>query len=313
MTDSQTQDIEKILDQEDRDPILKALDREIRRRIHEKINLPEETSPYILFDLTPRASNDEIKKRYHLLSKTFHPDHFFRKELGPYKRRLETIFSRIQKAYALLKNPIEKEALDRRIAFQNKTPKSTPLKDLKMSPEMERMGKAETFYKLGLEQEKNQNYLEAYNAFVAAIKIIPNRKIYTQAKDRVQGPAFRERSKDLIKLCQKKIKDQGFSEEVFSQLDDIFRMDSQSVECQALLAQAIVALRKIDRLRDAKEMLLRAKSVKPMDLDIQLSLAKALVLFGDNKGAEREARNILKQDEQHADALKFLDKLKQLK
>lgn len=53
--------------------------------------------------LLPRSADEKaIKKAYYRLSKEYHPDKFYRKQLGPYKIKLEAIFNRVTEAYRVL-------------------------------------------------------------------------------------------------------------------------------------------------------------------------------------------------------------------
>ncbi len=53
----------------------------------------------------PGADDRAIKKAYFALSREFHPDRFFRCELGPYANRLSSIFKHILEAYEALSVP----------------------------------------------------------------------------------------------------------------------------------------------------------------------------------------------------------------
>ena len=46
-----------------------------------------------------------IKKAYFALSKQFHPDRYFRRNLGPFAEKLERCFKKILEAYELLSDP----------------------------------------------------------------------------------------------------------------------------------------------------------------------------------------------------------------
>ncbi len=48
------------------------------------------------------ADRKEIKRAYYELAAAFHPDRFFRKRLGPYKAKLEALFSRMTHASEVL-------------------------------------------------------------------------------------------------------------------------------------------------------------------------------------------------------------------
>ena len=53
--------------------------------------------------LLPRSADDKaIKRAYYKLSKEYHPDKFYRKQLGPYKEKLEVIFNKVNEAYRVL-------------------------------------------------------------------------------------------------------------------------------------------------------------------------------------------------------------------
>lgn len=57
-----------------------------------------------------------IKKAYFKLSKVFHPDRYFRREVGCYAPRLDRIFKRIALAYELLADPTTRAELERSMA-----------------------------------------------------------------------------------------------------------------------------------------------------------------------------------------------------
>ena len=52
-----------------------------------------------------KADAKAVKRAYFELSKEFHPDRYFRKEIGAYEKRLHVVFKRILEAYELLSDP----------------------------------------------------------------------------------------------------------------------------------------------------------------------------------------------------------------
>jgi curved DNA-binding protein CbpA len=80
------------------------LDVEVQRRILEfeaSLGLPY----HQLLDV-PRGSEPRVVKRaYFKLSKEFHPDRYFRKEIGVYVQRLERIFKKVLEAHEMLSDP----------------------------------------------------------------------------------------------------------------------------------------------------------------------------------------------------------------
>ena len=59
------------------------------------------------------ADTQAIKRAYFALSKEFHPDRYFRKEIGGFHRRLERVFKKMVEAYELLSDPATRSELER--------------------------------------------------------------------------------------------------------------------------------------------------------------------------------------------------------
>lgn len=85
------------------DPTL-DIDTDVQRRI-----LEFETSlsrPYHeLLGVPVGADPKAVKRAYFKLSKEFHPDRYFRKQIGPYSARLERIFKKVLEAHEILSDP----------------------------------------------------------------------------------------------------------------------------------------------------------------------------------------------------------------
>ena len=80
------------------------IDLDVQRRI-----LEYEASlgrPYHeLLGVQPDATPKEVKKAYFKLSKEFHPDRHFRKEIGTFGARLDRIFKKVLEAHEMLSDP----------------------------------------------------------------------------------------------------------------------------------------------------------------------------------------------------------------
>ncbi|MBW1842907.1 MAG: DnaJ domain-containing protein [Deltaproteobacteria bacterium] len=70
--------------------------------------------PYFeLLDIPRDADAKQIKRAYFSLSKVYHPDRYFRANLGDYTVRLEQIFRKLVEAYELLSDPNTRAEIER--------------------------------------------------------------------------------------------------------------------------------------------------------------------------------------------------------
>jgi tetratricopeptide (TPR) repeat protein len=58
-----------------------------------------------LLDVEQGADAKVVKRAYFKLSKEFHPDRYFRREIGGYSKRLERIFKKVLEAHEMLSDP----------------------------------------------------------------------------------------------------------------------------------------------------------------------------------------------------------------
>jgi curved DNA-binding protein CbpA len=102
------------------DEKLLAEDVDLTQKQKERILLLEakltEWSHYRLFDVPRTSSMAGIKRGYHTASKEFHPDAYFRKDIGSYQNRINKIFVRMKKGYDVLSNKTARQTYDDSIA-----------------------------------------------------------------------------------------------------------------------------------------------------------------------------------------------------
>ncbi len=104
-------------------------DQEIEKQIDPSLEIPEELQRRILvfeaaldqpyhqlLGVKRDADLRTIKKAYFKVSKVFHPDRYFRREIGAYAQHLNRIFRRIALAYELLADPTTRAELERSMA-----------------------------------------------------------------------------------------------------------------------------------------------------------------------------------------------------
>lgn len=296
---------------------LQNLETNFRIDVWSKLESLSNQNPYQILETHPYASTAEIKEAYLALSKRFHPDRFFTKKLGHYKEKLDFIFTHIQKAYAVLKNSIEREALDRQLALQKKStaPAANSLsaedklkRARKLAPEMEKMAKAETYFQEGMKQQKAGNFVAAYNSFGLAAQTYPERDNYSSWMEAVKPMMAKQKAKETMESAMKSA-ELGMTADILKMAQDALRLDPTLPSAQYLVGRGIVELNLVDQIRDAKEMLARAKVGLPKDAGPCYFLAKALLGMGDSKLARRECEEALKRNPKYTAAQKLLEKL----
>ncbi len=74
--------------------------------------LREDSTHYELLNIAIDADRKTVRDAYFALSKRFHPDVYFKREIGPYRERIEGIFRALTRAYDVLGNPRQRAAYD---------------------------------------------------------------------------------------------------------------------------------------------------------------------------------------------------------
>jgi curved DNA-binding protein CbpA len=182
-------------------------------------------SHYSLLNLKRTASHGDIKKAYFKASKEFHPDAYFRKELGTYKRRVDTIFRAMKKAYDVLNDagareeydatlpadfsPVEQEEL-RKLAEAHRQKQVDDKRDarlkarmkerrLKRNPMKERLLKARKLIKMAQTARDEGKLADAARHAKMALEYAPQDREIASVGRRIAEAANAERAKVLVK------------------------------------------------------------------------------------------------------------------
>jgi hypothetical protein len=79
-------------------------------RIRQKYETLAKNDHFRTLELDWHASKASIDKQYFRLSKEFHPDRFFKEDIGPFKEMLDEVFNGIQQAYGVLSDEAQRKA-----------------------------------------------------------------------------------------------------------------------------------------------------------------------------------------------------------
>lgn len=85
---------------------------ELRRRILGLHSVASSLDHYALLGLTRDADKKGVKRSYFELAALFHPDRYFRKNLGSFKPKMEVIFAKVSTAYETLVDKAQRAEYD---------------------------------------------------------------------------------------------------------------------------------------------------------------------------------------------------------
>jgi tetratricopeptide (TPR) repeat protein len=94
---------------------------EVRRRILNAYHAIEGRDFYWILGVPREAEKKVIRNAYFELSKVFHPDAYFGKDLGTFKPRMETVFKRLTEAYEVLGKASKRAEYDEYLATTEQT------------------------------------------------------------------------------------------------------------------------------------------------------------------------------------------------
>jgi curved DNA-binding protein CbpA len=271
------------------------------------------------------ADGKAIKKAYRALSRDFHPDRFFRKNIGDFKPRLEAIFKKVLEAYELLSDPATRAEVQKAMAEQPASspgatgPASsnrplTPIERLRQRmpfkiPEAllnERRDRAKQFYDSARTWAENDHHLEAASSIRLAIAFDPHEELYKQAFAEIQSGMSDNRIAELLK-------DAKNWEEINEMKDGLRRCEEALLyrphdpELNEAAARCSIVL---GRGEDAIEFAERAVDHSPDVGRYHRTLAGAMRLNGDPGHAIRELERALELDASDEEARKLLENLK---
>jgi curved DNA-binding protein CbpA len=204
------------------------LTREEQRRILE-FEASLDRPYHALLGVDRDADAKAIKRAYFALSKEFHPDRHFRRDLGEFAPRLDRIFKKIVEAYELLSDPATREEIERSMsqapppdvaavasepdgaARQPPAAPAVPVSGKRAALERlrrhfrvpekvlaERRFKAKQFYQAAMVSAKKGRWLEAGASVRLAIAFDPWNDEYKHGFAEVQAQVHQVRADELL-------------------------------------------------------------------------------------------------------------------
>ncbi len=265
------------------------------------------------------ASAPEVKKAYYELSKRFHPDRFFGKNLGSYKARIDRIFRRLTEAQAVLTEP------GRRQGYLAQHPElaavATGVVELDPARAAERrarllrhpyLAKAAKLHELterGRAQLHKGEYARAFTDLSLASQIDPRNKEVTELLQAAKQGGDRVRAESEFRDGELAVK-MGDYPEALRRMRNAAQLDPDNADYAARAARLILSNGGAAEIKEAHGLARRASELKPQDADLRLLFASVLLKAGLDKNAQREFETVLKLRPEDLVAKENLKKLR---
>ena len=299
--------------------------------------------------LLPRTADDKaIKRAYYKLSKEFHPDRYYRKNLGPWKGKLQAVFNRVTEAYRTLANPDARAEYDKVTSGIESTAHRAP------EGEVGPTGIAVTFVPDSVRARMKTKVPVPATAAAPprpkavflqnmqkdlALKILKARQHFAAGQQAMDRGSFQEAATQFqlslamdprntkAKLFMVKSQNQyrnSKAEGLWTQAQDALSAQNQkaaadfmqkAVDCKPSKGRYYNDFGKFVmantlQQKNAVEYLKRAAEVEPNKIEYQVDLGKAYDELGMPSNALRVFERILQLDGKHALATKMVKKLK---
>ena len=303
------------------------LDEDSKRKIlyyHKTMN---EQTHYQMLQVGRRAEPKEIKRAYFKVSREFHPDSFFRKNLGSYKQKIEAIFKRVSHAYEVLGNQQKRAAYEKTLPYEptpeeieeqrkdeKKKDRDKTLKEerrqrlLKRSPMVARKGKALKHYEDAKSWAEQNEYTKAANSVRLALTLDPKNETFKELLKKVAPRADEIRAENDYR--------RGRMEESMGRIEEAIAAYLRSIEAnpndaRALHQAAALLLEMRREMRQALTFSRKANQLEQDNPEYLLTLARLYTELNMKKNAIREYTRYLvlnPLDERAEEILKELKK-----
>ncbi len=268
------------------------------------------------------ADRKALKRAYFALSKEFHPDRYFRKQLGAFQQPLERVFRKIVEAYELLSDPTARAEIERSLAAA--TPPSAsavppPAADAGPRPETpppaapraprrphvfsfaervrkERKGRAKRLFEAAMSAFAAERWLEAAAGVRLAIAFDPWNAVYKEQFADVQQKAHAESARKLTKEAENALDLRDYATALRA-FDEAIQYRPGDVSLLRRAAQ--LAVQTGGDLHQAKEWALEAVELEPSDAGCHRLLGQVYQAAGLAANARRELELALQLDPQN--------------
>ena len=290
----------------------------------------ESQNHYEALDLLPGASAEEIKTAYHELSRKFHPDRFFQKNLGSFHARVDRIFKRIREAYTVLSDDAKRAvylrqhpdlvARPRPKPAEPERPARTAVDDardaerrarLARHPYLARAMKVNSLVARGKDALAAGQFASAYSALHEVSHMRPDREDVSTLLDESKKQHETHRAREEIQIGNR-AKTAGKLDEAFKAFKMAYTLDPTLTTPLLRMAQILLEKNELEEARKYAEKVVELEPGRP---DHQVTLGEVYLAQGTKEGkqsARERFEEALRLSPDHEGAKKALKKTRRL-
>ncbi len=161
-----------------------------RKRILYHYQRLDEQTYYEMLSVPEDADNQVIRRAYYRATKRFHPDRYFRRDIGPFRGYLATIFKKLGKAYDVLSAPEDRRKYDLLLMHRRGGGSEAAATQ------------AHELYEAGVARYEAGDLTAALEAFSQAYSMAPQEKQYGDMVRRTTRAVQRQRGLDAARRAR---------------------------------------------------------------------------------------------------------------
>ena len=292
----------------------------MRHELDELENKGHRLTYYELLSVTADADSATVRRAYLEKSKRFHPDAWYRREVGPYGPLLSKWFQRLATAYQVLSDEESRSEYDRDHRGQLSQRDRAALERRQLSVEEDarrlrerrermlktkgfaRIGAARKLYEEALEHALNGERTQAIFALSAARELDPNRKEIVNKLAELEREQAQARAVSALGSAQEREEKKLFPAAAAAYAA-AFHHDPTCFP--AAFGAARCSLEASDA-RAATTWAMRAVDLNPEDAVVRMMLARLLAGAGMKSRARSELTQLLNRNPDHKEAKQLL-------
>jgi len=282
-----------------------------------------DVSLYDLLGVAPDADGGTIRRAYLDRSRRYHPDAWFRKNVGEFGPLLSRAFQKLSAAYQVLSDEDartaydqvlkkrlsqrERDAMDRRALSREEQERRQRegRERLLRTKGFARIGAAHKLYEEALELALNGERAQAIAALKAARELDPRRGEIAQKLTELEREAARSRSQLALKGGREQ-EEKGDLPAALKTYSQSLQMDPTNAAAAAAAARCATAL---GDHQQASTFAARAVEIAPDDVETRFLLASAFVTLGLKVKARAELTRVLQAKADHKEARALLKRV----